>query len=103
MNTVSINVIENVSLRSFYENVVSTKAFAVTLGAVPNFKNKYSQEIKRLICLKEIIQIRGLKRLMRLQDKTCKNCRTWMPACKEWGSNLDKCLSPWFKNNLKNT
>ena len=103
MNTVSVNVIENVSLRSFYENVVSTKAFAVTPGAVPNFKNKYSQEIKGLICLKEIIQIWGLKRLMRLQDKTCKNCRTWMPASKEWGSNLDKCLSPWFKNNLKNT
>ena len=94
MNTVSINVIENASLRSFYENVVSTKPFAVTPDAVPNFKNKYSQEIKRLIRLMEIIQIWSLKSLMGLQDKTFKNCRTWMPACKEWGNNLDKCSSP---------
>ena len=45
LNTVSINVTENVALRSFYKNLVSTEPFLVTPDAVPNFKNKYSQEI----------------------------------------------------------
>ena len=44
-----------------------------------------------------IIQIwNTLKSVMGLQDQAFKNCKKWMPLCKQRGSNSDKCLSPYL-------